>query len=675
VCNNDVDDNNDGKIDCADSACSLDQNCKIKLLSEICNNNLDDDNNSKIDCADPVCFNDINCKVVETQKAPESKGGSQSACSDGIDNDVDNLIDYPNDPGCTNLSDNDEYNPPASTVPTFEKLSLSKIKFFGGSHQIELFPKGNKVFGLSQSNLSLYIRKSVLIGPPESFILRVGDSEQHQFVLNSSGDTYYADTLFPEIGHRQAFVEINYGANQIDTLGVDLEGVRLGEIKDENGQKVSGVEVILYKENGEIFPASIYGQSNPQITNNLAVIGWMVPNGNFYLVAKRDGYYDYKSPVFSISDSIVNQTITLAKIPPKLLDVIDPNASLTANVVNVTKNLATKAKVSTVIAVQKIGDTAKVVQQVAADPAVKETANKVVAPAAVSVAAVSTATVVSWADILPLLRFLFLQPVLILGRGKREKWGIVYNALSKLPVDLALVRLVNIQTGKIIQTKVTSSDGRYFFLVNAGKYRLEVKKGNFVFPSNLLKDFQVDGQRSDIYHGEEIVVSEKATVITANIPLDPAGEGIKTPRRLMLAKALRHIQSAVSWIGFVVTALALYISPTWYMWVLLGVHLGLTFIFKRLSKVPPAKGWGIVYDENTRKPLGNVVARLFDSKFNKLVATEITSADGKYYFVAGENQYYISYDHEGYQSEKTAIIDLKGKEVDTVAKDVGLKKK
>jgi len=39
-----------------------------------------------------------------------------SACLDGIDNDGDGKIDYPNDPGCTNLADNDEANPTSAPV-------------------------------------------------------------------------------------------------------------------------------------------------------------------------------------------------------------------------------------------------------------------------------------------------------------------------------------------------------------------------------------------------------------------------------------------------------------------------------------------------------------------------------------------------------------------------------
>ena len=40
-------------------------------------------------------------------------GGSPTyQCNDGLDNDGDGLIDYPNDPGCSSSTDNDEYNAP-----------------------------------------------------------------------------------------------------------------------------------------------------------------------------------------------------------------------------------------------------------------------------------------------------------------------------------------------------------------------------------------------------------------------------------------------------------------------------------------------------------------------------------------------------------------------------------
>ncbi len=677
ICNDLIDNNNDGKIDCADPTCVNTVECIInpKVLVEICDNNSDDNNDGKIDCADPTCVNNAYCKKADEPTTTVEIGGAAAVCSDGKDNDSDSLVDFPADPGCSDASDNDEYNPPVSTVPEFEKLSLDKLKFFAGSRQIELSLKDKTIAGLAGSNLSVGIKKSSLIGDPKTLILRVGDTDQHQFVFDNANNTYYSDILFPQDRKSQAYIEIDYGSNQIDSLGVDLQAINFGKIVDGQNNALAGVEVILHKENGDDFPAQTFGQKNPQITNGSGNIGWMVPNGRYYITAKKDKFYDYSGSFVTINNNIINDLISLVAIPPKIQDVIDPNASVVKNVANVAINIAEKTSVAAAVAVKQVENAVAAVQEIAADPEVKKVARTVVAPTAVGVAAVSSVALASWADILPLLRFLFLQPLLMLGRGKREKWGMVYNSLSKMPVDLALVRLFNLETGKLVQTKVTSSDGKYFFAVNAGRYRLEVRKGAFVFPTLLLKGFETDGKRVDIYHGEEIKVVEKGSVITANIPLDPAGQKMKTPFRLIFGKMIHRIQNVISWIGLVVTLVSLYISPTWYMWVLLGVHLSLTFAFKRLAKPPVAKGWGIVYDEQTQKPLSKVVARLFDSKFNKLVATEITGPDGKYYFMAGDNQYYISYDRDGYHSIKTDIIDLKGKEAETIAQDIKLKKK
>jgi hypothetical protein len=55
--------------------------------------------------------------TVNTNGYPITVGGTGSEppsyqCSDGADNDGDGLVDYPEDPGCSSTSDNDEYNAP-----------------------------------------------------------------------------------------------------------------------------------------------------------------------------------------------------------------------------------------------------------------------------------------------------------------------------------------------------------------------------------------------------------------------------------------------------------------------------------------------------------------------------------------------------------------------------------
>src|SRR4051812_20807989 len=59
VCDNGVDDDNNGKTDCADPVCFHNTSCVTAV--ELCGNGADDDGNNLIDCADPACAQDSSC--------------------------------------------------------------------------------------------------------------------------------------------------------------------------------------------------------------------------------------------------------------------------------------------------------------------------------------------------------------------------------------------------------------------------------------------------------------------------------------------------------------------------------------------------------------------------------------------------------------------------------------
>jgi hypothetical protein len=359
-----------------------------------------------------------------------------------------------------------------------------------------------------------------------------------------------------------------------------------------------------------------------------------------------------------VDNNVVNSNINLIALPPKLN--LNPD-----NLKGIASTVFQKSA-------ETISDTLIEVKDLVADPVVQETVTIVVAPTVVGVVAVSTVSVVSWANIIPFLQLIFLQPLAFMGgRRKREAWGQVYNSLNKLPVDLATVRLIGSETGRIVQSKVTDGQGRYAFVANPGAYRIEVMKNGFVFPSDLLKGSKNDGKKTDIYHGEIITVDENNAVITANIPLDPAGEHEK-PLRIVWQRTARRLQIAVSWIGLVITVFAIYISPRWYMWLLLGIHLVFFVVLHFLAAPPKIKSWGIVYDITNKKPVARTVARLFNVQFNKLVASQVTDSKGRYYFLAGDDEYYITYEHPQYDTERTDVIDLKGKSAEAINVDIAL---
>jgi cysteine-rich repeat protein len=92
ICTGGLDEDCDGFTDCDDFDCSTDQAC----ITAECGNNItetgeecDDGNQDNGDGCSSTC-------TITTQ------------CSDSVDNDGDILIDFPNDPGCTNSSDDDE---------------------------------------------------------------------------------------------------------------------------------------------------------------------------------------------------------------------------------------------------------------------------------------------------------------------------------------------------------------------------------------------------------------------------------------------------------------------------------------------------------------------------------------------------------------------------------------
>ncbi len=352
------------------------------------------------------------------------------------------------------------------------------------------------------------------------------------------------------------------------------------------------------------------------------------------------------APIFSVSKPSTTP----------LFAGVETDAPLTKKVSviaqNVAKNIASTAK----FFAEETKAVGVFVQEAADNPQVEQATKTVVAPTAAAVVVATVApSLVSIA--LPLLRFLFLQPLLLFGRKKREEWGQIYNTLTKLPVDLAMIRLVDPVTKRIVQSRVTDAQGRYLFIVDPGEYLLEVTKPGFSFPSTLLQGVKSDGKLLDIYHGEKIQVTTAGAGLTPNIPLDPIGAN-KTPRRIVWERRWGVAQHIISVSGIVLTALGIYITPVWYMWVFLGVHIFAYIGFIRFVKPKKPAGWGLVSEKDSSSPLGNTIVRLFTKQYNKLVSTQVTDKGGRYAFLVGPSEYYVTYEKKGYKPHTTESFQI-----------------
>ena len=292
------------------------------------------------------------------------------------------------------------------------------------------------------------------------------------------------------------------------------------------------------------------------------------------------------------------------------------------------------------------------------NPAVEQVALQVVVPTVVVTAAaagVATATIPSF---LPFLQYLFTQPLLLFPRRKRRGWGTVYNSISKVPVDLAIVRLIDAQTSRLIQTRVTDKYGRVAFLPAPGTYRLEVAKPNFNFPSTLLQNKPQDVQYSALYYGLPITIDKPGTLLAPNIPLDP-NIPEQTPQAILQKAKLTRLNVLLGSLSILTSFLAFLIAPRLLAIVLVFGHAVIYYTFRRLAAPKKPKHLNKIKDLHTGQSLPGAIARIFDTTFNKLLETQVTDRSGKYGFLAGQNEYFITVEKPGYTKTQTNPIDLR----------------
>ncbi|MGM0597554.1 MAG: trypsin-like serine protease, partial [Myxococcota bacterium] len=122
ICNNNLDDDFDGLIDCEDPDCEETTAC---FTGEWCDNGIDDDNDGIVDCFDADCRNDehclnlveicdddedndldgaIDCEDVDCYTHDECSNSPLEICDNEIDDDNNALTDC-NDPACKTFKD------------------------------------------------------------------------------------------------------------------------------------------------------------------------------------------------------------------------------------------------------------------------------------------------------------------------------------------------------------------------------------------------------------------------------------------------------------------------------------------------------------------------------------------------------------------------------------------
>lgn len=262
--------------------------------------------------------------------------------------------------------------------------------------------------------------------------------------------------------------------------------------------------------------------------------------------------------------------------------------------------------------------------------------------------------------IIPLLSFLFNFPFRdlfyfffnsifeFLGIRKRKRpWGVVYDSLSKKPISRAVVKVVESDSGRVRETGVTDSQGRFGFLSGKGRYRLTVVKPGYQFPSSkiTLDKKGSDGYFANVYLGGS--VSIKGVFLGKNIPLDPK---IQAPAGyyLLFLRYLRffeRIRIPLLILGTILALVNLYLFHSILDFIILSLYL-LLWVFEILER-RKVKPYGEVLGEGG-EALDLAVVRFFKEKDNKLAATTVTDKKGRFFVLLPEGDFYLTASKSGY---------------------------
>jgi hypothetical protein len=241
----------------------------------------------------------------------------------------------------------------------------------------------------------------------------------------------------------------------------------------------------------------------------------------------------------------------------------------------------------------------------------------------------------------------FLNRVLLFFglRQMQNYWGIVYDSVSKQPLDPAVVKLIDAKTGKVISTCITNLKGRYGFLTAPGKYKILVKKTNYTFPSKIVSGDK-DQNFSNIYHGELFTLEGESEVLPFNIPMDPAAFDWNQQAKLNLNKVspfldffVTSLVRVVFWFLFLLSLFSFYFSR----WIVSGLFIIFYILLFLLAVLlPHVRLWGKLkcYDDNA--PIGFALLELSYIKAEDIVVSRAhTMPDGKFFLYAEPGNYLL----------------------------------
>jgi hypothetical protein len=228
-------------------------------------------------------------------------------------------------------------------------------------------------------------------------------------------------------------------------------------------------------------------------------------------------------------------------------------------------------------------------------------------------------------------------------KRKKRYWGMVYDSVSKQPLDPVVVKLIDDATGKTIETAITDLFGRFGFMVKVpGLYRITAEKKGYIFPS-----VKLPGERdqifSDLYHGKAMNILSDSEILLPNIPMDPTGYDFNQEAKKKIIyfrpnwEWLKSILFLILfWFGFALSALNFTTKASVINVVVIALYLAV--LAYRLFW-PHARLWGRIAGLQAGDQ-ANLLIELTDPALPGIVmGRAVTASDGRFFLKAKPGKY------------------------------------
>lgn len=556
---------------------------------------------------------------------------------------------------------------PSATTTSPTPGATIELQLFGAGGTLPLAQGSDGTFGtIAGGHLVARVPADSMNGIPEIVTFSI-DGGMFSLTYDARLNAYVGGFIAPrQIGLYEARVQSIFTDGRIAQTSVVLKIQEAGRVFERPligvpTTPVPDATVRVLLPNGSVWDGGMYGQQNPVQTNNDGSYAFEVPPGWYRVEVSKPGYETFTSEPFFSDGNLINLILQLIPLP-RPPEVIAGSGSST-----IEQGFATLLSIG-----EWLGYWIRRLWEFLSLGSTRDAIANFLGWL-LALALLVAMSAIPMFDLRMFGQWLLgaMIPFLLWWRHKHaDKQGTVYDAATKLPVDLALVRLVHAPTGLQVLTTVTDAVGRYALKIKkTGTYLIKIVKPGYVFPSELLNRVEEDGEYRDLYYGSRTKITETG-LWAPHVPVDPdiPAESVAQAR---WRQGVRRAQHLILLGGALMGPLLFIAAPSWRAAAIAVILAGVYLLFRRLVIPPPIIRTGRVYDEKTGKSISGAVIRLLDKKSGVLAERQVSDRRGRYGFHAGRNTFSIAVDAPGYVPVTLVDVAPSGTEW-TISRDVAL---